>query len=124
MTPAGDVFITLSRSVEGMVGNAGERPKVSALLLGIEDHHAKAVLEAGRAVASKAPVTPITSHSLANDMAHVRLLPDVQAVPPLDIGPACRLCERVSCASRSAPPLSRPHGLDDLVQGFGAYGLT
>ncbi len=124
VTPAGEVFITLSLTVEGVVGNAGERPKTSALLLGIEDPHAKAVMEAGRSVVGKMPVAPITSHSLPNDLAHVRLLPDVQAVGPVEIGPACRLCERVSCTSRSAPPLSRPQGLDDLVQGFGAYGLT
>lgn len=37
--------------------------------------------------------------------------------PPLGIGPGCRHCEREACLARTAPPVTRPLGLDEWVTG-------
>ncbi|MEP1209101.1 MAG: short-chain fatty acyl-CoA regulator family protein [Rhizobiaceae bacterium] len=125
INPQGDVYVTLSSTVEGPAVGPGERTKRSAILLGIEDHHATALV---RAKAQEKPkrgaVVVETSDHHARAIVHAQLLPDVQAQAPVAIGPSCRLCEREDCIARSAPPLTRPLGLDELVQGFGAYGLT
>lgn len=122
-TPDGDVFLTLSRTVDGPSTGAGERPRRTAVLLGIEDSYATAVLKAQSGSQKKAAIIP-ADDVFARRIAHARLLPDPHNQPPIPIGPACRLCEREDCVARSAPPLTRPLGLDELVQGFGAYGLT
>jgi predicted transcriptional regulator/DNA-binding XRE family transcriptional regulator len=123
-TPAGDVFFTLSRTIEAMIAGAGERPRVTALLLGTEDRHGKAVLDAASDQTSRRGAIIDEADALANRIAHARLLPDVQRTPPVPIGPACRLCERSGCVARSAPPLTRPQQLDEAKQGFGVFGLT
>ncbi|MEL6750877.1 MAG: short-chain fatty acyl-CoA regulator family protein [Pseudomonadota bacterium] len=126
VTPSGDVFATFSRTLESMVAGAGDRPRTTVLLLGLEDRHAKAVLDARAAAADgKRRGTVIDeADALANHVAHMRLLPDVQRRPPMEIGPACRLCERTGCAVRSVPPLTRPEQLDEAKQAHGIFGLT
>lgn len=121
--PDGEVFLTLSKTVDGPQPAAGERPRRTAVMLGIEDHYATEVLKAQSGEGRKGAVIP-ADDAFARRIAHARLLPDPHSQPPIAIGPACRLCERQDCIARSAPPLTRPLGLDDLVQGFGAYGLT
>ncbi len=119
----GDVWLTMSRTVDGPLSAAGERPRRTAVLLGIEDTHAREVLAAAAGNLKKGTV--MSADDIHTRMiSHARLLPDPQHQPPIPIGSACRLCERQDCVARSAPPLTRPLGLDDLVQGFGAYGLT
>ncbi|MGI9354556.1 MAG: short-chain fatty acyl-CoA regulator family protein, partial [Rhizobiaceae bacterium] len=122
-SPDGDVWLTMSRTVDGPLSAAGERPRRLAVLLGIEDTHAREVLQAASGASKRGTV--ISASDIHTRMiAHSKLLPDPQVQRPIPIGPACRLCERHDCVARSAPPLTRPLGLDDLVQGFGAYGLT
>lgn len=123
--PQGNVYITISSTVEGPQVEAGHRPQRSAILLAIEDHYASAVLGAKAQQKPKRGAVVIENEDLhSRAIIHAQLLPDPQNQAPLAIGPSCRLCEREDCLARSAPPLTRPLGLDDLVQGFGAYGLT
>ncbi|MEP0942542.1 MAG: short-chain fatty acyl-CoA regulator family protein [Rhizobiaceae bacterium] len=125
INPQGNVYIALSSTVEGPQVEAGQRPQRSAIMLAIEDHYAGAVLGANAHKKSKRGAVVVeTEDLLSRALVHAQLLPDPQVKPPLTIGPSCRLCERDDCLARSAPPLTRPLGLDDLVQGFGAYGLT
>ena len=125
INPEGDVYLTICRTVEGPHTGAGERPKRTAVLLGLADNYAKAIIGAKEKAGIKRG-TVIVEHedTHARAIAHARLIPDLENQPPVAIGSACRLCERHDCIARSAPPLTRPLGLDDLVQGFGAYGLT
>ena len=125
ITPEGDVFLTMSRTVDGPQAGAGERPKRTAVLLGIEDAYATAIIAAQDSTKVKRGTVIMEQEDMhARSIAHARLIPDPANQSPVPIGPACRLCERQDCIARSAPPLTRPLGLDDLVQGFGAYGLT
>lgn len=123
-TPNDDVFFTLSRTIEAMIPGAGERPRVTALLIGTEDNHGKAVLDAAKENGNRRGVMIDEADALSNRIAHARLLPDVHRTAPIAIGPACRLCERSGCVARSAPPLTRPQQLDEAKQGFGIFGLT
>jgi predicted transcriptional regulator len=116
------VYLTLSKTIDGPHEGAGDRPRRTAVLLGIEDVQAKQRLAAAKEGTAKR-VSPSERFDSEN-VAHTRYLPDPVQVAPLAIGPSCRLCERTDCVARSAPPITRPLGLDDLVQGFGAYGLT
>ena len=124
--PDATVFLTLSRTVDGPHAGAGERPRRTAILLGLEDVHAGAVTRASRqrGEGKRVPITVDGARDLASLVAQARLLPDPALTPPLPIGPACRLCERLDCTARSAPPLTRPQSMDTLVEGFGAHGLT
>ena len=108
----------------GPAAGSGERPRRTAVLLGIEDPHSKAIVEASESGIRGATTIFNAEDVLGRVIANARLLPDPQITPPIPIGAACRLCERSDCAARSAPPITKPLGLDDLVQGFGAYGLT
>ncbi len=125
ITQEGNVYLTICRTVDGPQAGAGERPKRTAVLLSVEDNHAKAIMAAKGAGAKRRGTVIIDQEDMhARAIAHARLIPDPERQPPVQIGTACRLCERHDCIARSAPPLTRPLGLDDLVQGFGAYGLT
>ncbi|MEE9313452.1 MAG: short-chain fatty acyl-CoA regulator family protein [Rhizobiaceae bacterium] len=121
----GDVYLTICRTVDGPQAGAGERPKRTAVLVGVEDNYAKAIMAAKSSTPRKRGTVIVEQEDMhARAIAHARLIPDPEKQPPVPVGPACRLCERHDCIARSAPPLTRPLGLDDLVQGFGAYGLT
>jgi len=125
INPQGEVYLTLATCIDGPQMEAGERPNRNAVLLGIEDSHATAIMGAKSEDKPKRGTFIIEQDDVyARTIAHARTIPDVTTKAPLPIGPACRLCERSDCVARSAPPLTRPLGLDDLVQGFGAYGLT
>ena len=124
ITPAKDVYLTIARTLDGPAAGSGERPRRTAVLLGIEDPHSKAIVEASESGIRGATTIFNAEDVLGRVIANARLLPDPQITPPIPIGAACRLCERSDCAARSAPPITKPLGLDDLVQGFGAYGLT
>lgn len=127
ITPDGDAYLTMSFAVDGPQMGAGERPKRTAFLLAVEDSYATAIIAAksGDAGQRKRGTVIIEQNDMhARMISHARLMPDLEHQPPVPVGPACRLCERDDCVARSAPPLTKPLGLDDLVQGFGAYGLT
>ncbi|MGV0911826.1 helix-turn-helix domain-containing protein [Martelella sp. FOR1707] len=89
--PDGAEFLTLSRTVEGPEPASGERPHLTALLVGLPYAHAAATAYA----TPEQPATPI--------------------------GPVCRLCERIGCLSRAEPPVTRPLGLDEMVAGLSAF---
>ncbi|MGI9365862.1 MAG: helix-turn-helix domain-containing protein [Rhizobiaceae bacterium] len=128
INPQGGVYLTMASTVDGPIVQTGERTKRTAVLLVIEDKQATRVLadrmQENRSKKSKRSDTDLNEYDLAQRVVHAQMLPAVKAKPPLPVGPSCRLCERDDCLARSAPPLTRPLGLDDLVQGFGAYGLT
>ena len=125
INPNSDVFLTLCQSVEGVQLEAGKRSKRTAVLLGVEDRYATTLMAAKMDDQPKRGTFIVDQDDMhARAIVHSRLSPSVTQAPPLAIGPSCRLCEREDCISRSAPPLTKPLGLDDLVQGFGAYGLT
>ncbi|RYH01753.1 MAG: Cro/Cl family transcriptional regulator, partial [Alphaproteobacteria bacterium] len=92
--PDGATFLTVSRTVDGLVAGFQERPRRTAILLGCDIAHAK---------------DTIYGRSLGGERA------------PVKIGPACRLCERQACLSRAEPPLTRPLGLDEMVTGLSAF---
>ncbi|MEL6966520.1 MAG: short-chain fatty acyl-CoA regulator family protein [Pseudomonadota bacterium] len=128
---ADDVFLTLSGTAPGPDTGAGERPRRTGVLLGLEDKHAQALLRAsnpktakeGQADSGSGPIIFEKSDVVARTLVHARLLPDPLIAPPVAIGPSCRLCERHDCVARNAPPLTEPAGLDDASEGFGAYGF-
>ncbi|MEL7273684.1 MAG: short-chain fatty acyl-CoA regulator family protein [Pseudomonadota bacterium] len=129
MTMEGDVYLTMSSTVDGPQTATNARPIRTAVLLGIEDTYAKTIMAAksgrdGEGTPRKGTVIVEQDDQHARTIAHARLLPDLEKQPPVAIGPSCRLCEREDCLARSAPPLTRPLGLDELTQGFGAYGLS
>ncbi|MEM8749032.1 MAG: short-chain fatty acyl-CoA regulator family protein [Pseudomonadota bacterium] len=128
LTPEGRVYAVLARTVEGAIEGVGDRPRRTAILLGIEDKVAAARISASAgepetSPGRRPPIEISDASALVPDI-FARLLPDIHANTVVNIGPACRLCERPDCVARSAPPLTKPLGLDDLAQGFGAYGLT
>ena len=125
ITPEGDVYLTISSTIDGPKVEAGERPRRTSVLLGVEDKYASSVVAAttnNRPKRGTIIVEQDDAHSRL--IAHAKLLPSPERKPPLKVGPACRLCEREDCISRSAPPVTKPLGLDELVQGFGTFGLT
>lgn len=129
VNPQGDVYLTLSCTVVGASVGAGERRKRTAVLLGVEDKVTRSILTASKDKATgkasgKARSAGVEEDVLSRSIIHARQLPHPLQQAPVSIGPSCRLCERSDCIARSAPPLTRPLGLDHLVQGFGAYGLT
>lgn len=99
VTPEEQKYIVIGRTVEGLRSGFIERPRRTALLIGLEITHASEVVYA--------------DGKMGND-----------AVAPIEIGPACRLCERQGCISRAQAPVTRPLGLDDMVRGFSAFDFN
>jgi predicted transcriptional regulator/DNA-binding XRE family transcriptional regulator len=91
--PDGAQFLCVARTLEGPQGAFNERPRRTALLLGCDI-------------------------GFKDEVIYGQALPGVAATL---VGPACRLCERIGCLSRAAPPVSRPLGLDDMVAGLSAF---
>lgn len=92
--PDGAAFLTVSRTVEGLVAGFEERPRRTAILIGCDVGY-------------------------AGETVYGRALGEARA--PVKIGPACRLCERQACLARAEPPLTRPLGLDEMVTGLSAF---
>ena len=125
VVPDDEVYLTICRTTDGPQAAIGERNRRTAVLLGIQDAYATAIVKARSGDNPRQGTVVLEQDDVhTRSISHARLIPDPQVRPPLPVGPACRLCEREDCVARSAPPLTRPLGLDDLVQGFGAYGLT
>ncbi|MET3601784.1 helix-turn-helix domain-containing protein [Martelella mangrovi] len=92
--PDGVGYLALAHTLEGPEPALGERPHLTAILLGLRRDHAAATVygAAGNAAAE-----------------------------PVPVGPVCRLCERSGCLSRAEPPVTRPLGLDEMVAGLSAF---
>jgi XRE family transcriptional regulator, fatty acid utilization regulator len=93
--PDGSEFMALARTLEGPLAGFHERPRRTALLLACDVSYAPETVY-GASIEGK-------------------------SVEPIEIGPACRLCERQGCLSRAEPPLTRPLGLDEMVSGLSAF---
>jgi len=102
--PDGAEFLCIARTLEGPQGAFNERPRRTALLLGC-DIGFKDEIVYGAALPGTAPGT-------GGKAGHM---------PATQVGPACRLCERVGCLARAEPPVTRPLGLDEMVTGLGAF---
>ena len=96
ITPQEARFVVIGRTIEGLRSGYFDRPQRTALLIGFDVSHAQEVVYADGMVGPNAR-------------------------PPMEIGPACRLCERPGCISRAHPPLTRPLGLDEMVRGVSAF---
>lgn len=94
--PDGEMFLTLSRTVDGPYAGFEVRPRRTAILLGCELSYAGQTVYGGA-------------------------LSQASLEAPLPVGRACRLCERQGCLSRAEPPVTRPLGLDEMVTGFSAF---
>ncbi|GGE17375.1 Cro/Cl family transcriptional regulator [Aureimonas endophytica] len=91
--PDGTRFLTVARSLDGLAAGFDERVRRTALLVGCDAEFRDRVV-------------------------YGDMLPPGRALP---IGPVCRLCERVACAARAEPPLTRPLGLDEMGRGLSAF---
>ena len=92
--PSGAEFLLIARTLETPVAVFGERLRNTAILLGCD---------AG----------------FAEDTVYGQAL--AKAGNPVEIGPACRVCERSGCLARAEPAITRPLGLDDMVSGMNAF---
>jgi predicted transcriptional regulator len=92
--PDGAEFLLIARTLETPIAIFGERLRQTALLLGCDAGFAGDTVY-GDATARQAG--------------------------PVEIGPACRLCERGSCLARAEPAITRPLGLDAMVSGVNAF---
>lgn len=86
-------YLTISRTVEGMQAGFDERPRRTAVLLGISMPEGEGVI-------------------------YQRGVPSGRVLP---VGTACRLCERQGCLARAEPPLTRPLALDESVSGLSVF---
>ncbi len=92
--PDGAEFLVIARTLEGAQAAYHERVRRTAVLIGCD---------AG----------------FAGEIAYGDFEP--KAVRPVEIGPACRVCERQGCLARAEPPVTRPLGLDEMVTGLSAF---
>ena len=96
ITPQEAEFVVLGRTIEGLRSGYLDRPHRTALLIGFDTTYAKEIIYGDGLVGAL-------------------------SLPPVEIGPGCRLCERPGCISRAHPPLTRPLGLDEMVRGVSAF---
>lgn len=91
--PDGTNFITLSRTVDGLKGALNDPIRRTAIMLCCSSEYAD----------------QISYSSGINQLTNI------------DVGSACRLCERQGCVSRAEPSITRPLGLDEMVSGLSAF---
>jgi predicted transcriptional regulator/DNA-binding XRE family transcriptional regulator len=92
--PDGAEFLVAARTLEGPQASFNERVRRTAILIGCDAGFAG---------------DTVYGPAAAN------------ALPPVGVGPACRLCERQGCLARAEPPLTRPLGLDEMVTGLNVF---
>lgn len=102
--PGGAEFLTIARTLEGPQGAFNERPRRTAILVGCDIAFADDTVY-GSALGNRS----------------ISAAPLGKFIGMTQVGPACRLCERVACLSRAEPPVTRPLGLDEMVTGLSAY---
>jgi len=101
--PDGSQFLVVCRTIIGLQGAFGERPRRTALLLGCDLKYREEVVYGSL----------------------LRGAPDKQGVlPTTPVGPACRVCERTDCMARAEPPITKPLGLDDMAGGLSAFDFV
>ncbi|MEU9406752.1 short-chain fatty acyl-CoA regulator family protein [Streptomyces sp. NPDC048281] len=97
--PDGQRYLWTARAVTRHRGGWGEPGKTFAIGLGCEIRHAHRLVYAdGLDLASTSVATPI--------------------------GMGCRVCERLDCPQRGAPPLGRPLRIDQNTSTFVPYPVT
>jgi predicted transcriptional regulator len=94
-TPDGQRFFTLSRTVR----------RASGLWAGQEDE-----LAIGLGCELKYASRLIYAKSI-----------DLQSAPVVEIGPSCRICERVACPRRAAAPINRSLLVDETNKAIAPY---
>ncbi len=102
--PDGAEFLTVARTLEGPQGAFNERPRRTALLLGCDIGFRDEIVYG----AALPAVSPASGGKPGQ-------------VSAVQVGPACRLCERSGCLARAEPPITRPLGLDEMVTGLSAF---
>lgn len=90
--PDGKRFLSIARTVTAGGGGFGTARIERAVALGCAESHA------GRLV-------------------YARMQPDLSADKATPIGVTCRLCQRIECPARSAPPVGRQMLADDYHRG-------
>ena len=94
--PDGNVYLTVSRTVDTLPGPHPEPPRKLAISLGCEiSHAARVVYGDGLDLDNPSAVTPI--------------------------GVTCRMCERPNCAARAFPPMTRPLSIDASRKNLSAF---
>jgi XRE family transcriptional regulator, fatty acid utilization regulator len=93
--PDGAEFIVISRTLEGPQGAFSERVRRTALLLACD-------------VSFKDDI--VYGQAIANMPGGL-----------VQVGTACRVCERQGCLARAEPPVTRPLGLDEMVTGLSIF---
>lgn len=94
--PDGTRYLTVSRTVEAMRGRYPLSARKLAISLGCEISHASQLVYAdGLDLSGTEAATPI--------------------------GVTCRVCERMNCASRAFPPMTRPLTIDASRKGFSPF---
>lgn len=96
ITTANEEFIVVGRTIEGLRLGFPQRPHRTALLIGFEPKDATHVTYGDRGVPKNKDTV-------------------------VEIGPACRLCERRGCIARAHPPITRPLGLDEKTAGISVF---
>lgn len=91
--PDGARFVTLSCTVDGLRGAMNDPIRRTAIMLCCASEYA----------------------------GQVGFASNLDGLHKVDVGPACRLCERQGCMSRAAPSVTRPMGLDEMVTGLSAF---
>lgn len=86
-------FVTMARTVDGLKGSMKDPVRRTAIMLCCASEH---------------------SYQLS-------YFSDRSTDTKLEVGPACRVCERQGCVSRAEPSITRPLGLDEMVTGLSAF---
>ncbi|ASY61776.1 putative transcriptional regulator [Sinorhizobium sojae CCBAU 05684] len=89
--PDGSAYLVIARTVDGPQAGYQERVRRTAVLIGCEV-------------------------GFADDTVY-----GAARMPPIAVGPACRLCERQGCLARAEPPVTRPLGLDEMATGLSVF---
>ncbi|MFT4026699.1 MAG: short-chain fatty acyl-CoA regulator family protein, partial [Novosphingobium sp.] len=97
--PGGQRFFSVARTVIAGGGQFGQPRVERAVALGCAAEHA------GRLV-------------------YARLQPGLTADQATPIGPTCRLCQRIDCPARAAPPIGRQLLPDDYHRGRAPYAFA
>lgn len=86
-------FVTMARTVDGLKGSMRDPVRRTAIMLCCASEHAY----------------------------QLSYFADRSTDKKLEVGPACRVCERQGCVSRAEPSITRPLGLDEMVTGLSAF---
>jgi XRE family transcriptional regulator, fatty acid utilization regulator len=97
--PDGKRFFSIARSVSGGGGSFGQPRNERAVALGCAAEH-------------------------AHRLVYTRMQPALSADLATPIGVTCRLCQRIECPARAAPPIGRQLLPDDYHRGRAPYAFA